>query len=223
MDKDNNKLAAGHKRNAGAAIIDGYHLYLKNLATIIRRTWPIALFYALTIGFIGYYSFMKVMPLTHGSSMPAKELIVLGIAILVYLLLVLLLVSTTVKLLNEHRSNGMITKGRWYGELHLKNIPTVFRVFWRILRRFWRYLAVTLVVFIITTIVSLFMESSAIYLSIAHLEAQESFMMEDPYQMPEHIGLITFVVFTFSALLQAYIHMSSLFPFYYAYDSNQQQ
>ena len=41
--------------------------------------------------------------------------------------------------------------------------------------------------------------------------------------MPEYIGRLNFAVFALMGFLQAYIHLSTLFPFYYLYGSIEQQ
>lgn len=215
----NDKLSASIQRNAGSMIIDGYHLFFKNLGTIIRRTWILAICYALSVGFSCYYYFIHIMPKLHTDAITFKELATFIGAAIVYLIFAILIIATILKMLTEHRNNDFVFRGKWYGELNVKTIPLAFKVFWRILKHVWRYFAVVLVVSIITIIVSCFMEGSAIYLSIAHMKAQESMAIGDPYQMPEHIGLITFGVFTFCAFIQAYLHASSLFPLYYAYCS----
>lgn len=229
MDKDNDKLSIDRKRSTGAALIDGYKLYFRNLDIIIRRTWTLAILYALTCGAIGYHFFMRLMPKLYATSdgmhidfkEQATELGIFALLIVIFACLVLLMISTVCQALKQHSQTGTMPRSHWYGSVNLKSIPSVLRAIWLIIKHFWRYIALTLVVFIITTIVCLLMESSAIYLSIAHIKAQQSVAMGDQIVMPEYIGLLTFAVFTFCGLLQAYIHISSLFPFYYAYYSKE--
>lgn len=70
---------------------------------------------------------------------------------------------------------------------------------------------------IITAVCTLLLEAPAFYVTVAHIEAQKSVAIGDPNGLPGSIGLMTFLAFAVSGFFQAYIHISTIFPFYYAY------
>ena len=218
MESIDQKLSYNRKRSIPAAIIDGYYLYLHHFAALLLRTWPLLLCYSLLTGFIGYYTLVKLSLPSPSNELPAfNELWPLLAATVAYIVLALLMIATVVKAMQEHRKSNTITSGRWYGSIGIMQVPLVFKIIWRCLRRFWRYIAIVLVVIIITALLTVVFESSAIYLSIAFKLAHESTANGNPAVMPESIGLITFATFAASGFFQALIHTSALFPFYYAY------
>ena len=229
MDKDNNTLRIDRKRNTGTAIIDGYKLFFKNIDIIIRRTWILAIIYALTCGAMAYYFFIHLMPKLYSTpngmnfnfKEQATEWGLFSAIVVFFFFMVLLLMASVYSALKQHSLTCIIPRSKWYGTINFKDIPSVAYTAWRAFKHLWHYIAIVMVVFIITTLMSLLMESSAIYLAVAHIKAQQSVVMGDQIVMPQHIGLITFAVFTFCGLLQAYIHTSSLFPFYYFYYSKE--
>jgi len=82
---------------------------------------------------------------------------------------------------------------------------------------------VAFVVLIATTLLMLVVQLPANILCLANLQSQMGALMEDPLGMPEYIGRLNFAVFALMGFLQAYIHLSTLFPFYYLYGSIEQQ
>lgn len=219
METIDQKLSYSRKRSIAAAIKDGYHLFLHHFAALLVRTWPLLLAYSLLLGFIGYFAFEKVSPsvqIAH-TLPPIKDMWPLIAALVGHFVLVVLMIATTIKALQEHRATDKISSGRWYGSIGFRQVPLVFKVFWRCLRRFWHYIAIILVVMINTVLLTAVFECSAIYLGIAYDLANESTAEGNPAVLPENIGLITFGTFTFCGFFQALIHTSVLFPFYYAY------
>lgn len=77
--------------------------------------------------------------------------------------------------------------------------------------------AVLLTTGIITLVCTLVLEAPAFYVTLAHIEAQKSVAIGDAYGFPDNIKLLTFTAFTFSGVMQAFIHISMLFPYYYVY------
>ena len=219
METIDQKLSYSRKRSIPAAIIDGYHLYLHHFGALLVRTWPLLLAYSLLLGYIAYFAFEKVSPsvqIAHKLP-PINDLWPLIGALAGYFVLVVLMIASTIKAMQEHRATDTIKRGHWYGSIGICQVPLVFKVLWRCLRRFWHYIAIILVVMIITTLLTVVFECSGIYLGIAYDLANESTAQGNPAVMPEHMGLITFVTFTFCGFFQALIHTSALFPFYYAY------
>ena len=41
--------------------------------------------------------------------------------------------------------------------------------------------------------------------------------MGDPLGMPDYLPLMTFIAFFVAGFVQAYVHLASIFPFYYAF------
>ena len=54
---------------------------------------------------------------------------------------------------------------------------------------------------------------------IANIKAYTGAAMGDPLGMPDYLPTLTFIAFTIAGFVQAYVHLVTLFPFYYAYGS----
>ena len=48
-------------------------------------------------------------------------------------------------------------------------------------------------------------------------------LQDDPTGMPDYMSWLNIVVFSLAGFIQAYIYLSSLFPFYYLYGSTEAQ
>ena len=83
--------------------------------------------------------------------------------------------------------------------------------------------ATTLVVVIITGLLTLVCELPAVIMGVANIKAYAGMATGDPLGLPEHIVPLTYCVFVLAGFVQAYVHLSSLFPIYYAYGSIEQQ
>ena len=82
---------------------------------------------------------------------------------------------------------------------------------------------VTLIVTIITTLLTLVVQLPANILYIANLQSQLGALQGDPFGMPEYMGKMNYVVFALMGFLQGYIHLSTLFPYYFLYGSIEKQ
>ena len=82
---------------------------------------------------------------------------------------------------------------------------------------------VALVVAIITMLLSLVVQMPANILYVANMQSQLGTLQGDPAGMPERMGLLNFVVFTIMGFIQGYIHLSTIFPYYYLYGSIEKQ
>lgn len=91
------------------------------------------------------------------------------------------------------------------------------------IRRLGAVFIVTLVVVIITMLLTLIVQLPANILYMANLQSQMGALYGDPLGMPEYIGRLNFAVFVLMGFLQAFIHLSTLFPLYYLYGSIEQQ
>jgi hypothetical protein len=90
--------------------------------------------------------------------------------------------------------------------------------------RHWGLLFATLfVVYIFTALLTLVCELPAVIIIVANTEAYAGLALGDPLGMPENIVPMTYCVFTLAGFIQAYVHLSTLFPLYYAYGSIEQQ
>lgn len=90
--------------------------------------------------------------------------------------------------------------------------------------RHWNLLFVTLIVTaIITSLLTLICELPAFVIGTANAKAYAGSAMGDPLGLPENMELIAFAAFFIAGFVQAYVHLYSIFPLYYAYGSIEQQ
>lgn len=79
--------------------------------------------------------------------------------------------------------------------------------------------AIAIVVVLFTVVMTLVIQLPAVILYSATVKSQLGLAYGDPAGMPEAMSWVSLVVFTLSGFVQAWIHLSTLFPFYYAYGS----
>lgn len=90
--------------------------------------------------------------------------------------------------------------------------------------RHWGLLFATLfVVCLFTGLLSLVCELPAVIMAAANTLAYVGLATGDPLGMPESMVPLTYIVFFLAGFIQAYVHLSSLYPLYYAYGSIEQQ
>lgn len=90
--------------------------------------------------------------------------------------------------------------------------------------RHWGMLfTVAFVTVIFSSIILTLTTLPAIILSIANIKAQMGVVMGDPLGMPDYIGKLTLLVFSFAGFIQAYVILSIFFPLYYASGSIETQ
>lgn len=90
--------------------------------------------------------------------------------------------------------------------------------------RYWGYIfAVLFVVLVIAAVILAITMFPATVLTIASMKAQAGAMMGDPLGMPSYMGWLSFLVFTLSGFIQAYVILATLFPAYYMAGSIEQQ
>ena len=86
--------------------------------------------------------------------------------------------------------------------------------------RHWGLLFATfIVVLLFTSLLSLVCELPAVIMIMANILAYVGLAQGDPLGMPENMVPLTYAVFFVAGFIQAYVHLSALFPFYYAYGS----
>ncbi len=86
--------------------------------------------------------------------------------------------------------------------------------------RHWGMLfAVAFIVAVFTWLLSMVCELPAVIMTVANAKAYAGLALGDPLGMPDSMVPMTYCVFTVAGFIQAYVHLSSLYPFYYAYGS----
>ena len=89
--------------------------------------------------------------------------------------------------------------------------------------RHWSLLFVTmLITAIITTTLTLVCELPAFIIGLANAKAYAGAAIGDPLNLPEHMVLMATIAFVIAGFVQAYVHLYSIFPLYYAYGSIEQ-
>ncbi len=77
--------------------------------------------------------------------------------------------------------------------------------------------AIAIVVVLLTVLLTLVIQLPAVILYTATVKSQLGLAYGDPAGMPEAMSWASLIVFALSGFVQAWIHLSTLFPFYYAY------
>ena len=72
---------------------------------------------------------------------------------------------------------------------------------------------------IVVIILTVFTEFPAFILFMANVQSQLGALQGDPLGMPSYMGWLNIVVFVIAGFIQAYVHLSFLFPMYYLYGS----
>ena len=90
--------------------------------------------------------------------------------------------------------------------------------------RYWGYIfAVLFVTGILVSLILAVTMLPAIILLTANIKAQAGAAMGDPLGMPSYMSWLSFLVFTLSGFIQAYILIASFMPLYYMAGSIEQQ
>lgn len=217
----NNDLLLLRPRSIAAVVRDGYRLYMGNFRQLFRASWPMALLYALAFAWLMsnmvYYIIpLHVVGLWHAISFAA------------FCLSALLLASYALAACREHKQSGSISRPKhWWGTW-----PPLSALVWIIksvrwgftVVRHWGMLFATLLVTaIITLLLTFFCELPGVIIGTANVKAYAGMFMGDELGMPDYLPTLTFVAFTIAGFIQAYVHLATIFPFYYAYGSIEQQ
>lgn len=220
-------------RSIAAIISDAYQLYTENFKQIFRASWPIAIIYALTFALATFLIIHDVLPITlaifHISSvdwMAVLSVCWLAIAVIVlFILAALLLASTAFGACKVHKATGEIPRpahwwGQWPGLWYLKMLWKAFIFFFNPgLRHFGTLFTTAFITMLFTMVLTFFCELPAIIIAIANIKAYTGQAAGDPLGMPDYLGTLTFIAFTIAGFIQAYVHLITVFPFYYAYGS----
>lgn len=86
-----------------------------------------------------------------------------------------------------------------------------------------RLFMTALVVWIVAGVTSALIQMPCIILALADVTAMKGVAHGDPLDMPQPLFWFNFATFALGGLLQAYIHLTTLFPFYYQWGSIKEQ
>ena len=222
-----------------AVIRDGYQLYTGNFRRLFKASWIMAIVYALAFALMTSRLIYDVLPMAVSLSAYPLEQIDwwevtkanwLAIAsVLLFLITVLLLASYALTACREHKQTATIApSAHWWGTwprpkalmLLLKGLRWLFP---RGLRHFGLLFATLIVTAIITLLLTFFCELPGFIIGIANVKAYTGVAMGDNLGMPDYLPTLTFIAFTITGFIQGYMHLSTIFPFYYAYGSIEAQ
>ena len=220
-------------RSIASIFFDAYQLYTENFKQLFRASWPIAIIYALAFALATFLFISDLLPLA--VSLPALtaanigDIIVASIlslaAQLLFILAALLLASTAFWACREHKATGSIPRpahwwgvwpGLWYVKLLWKSVCFLFRPG---LRHFGTLFATFCIFLLFTAVLTLLCELPAFIIGIANIKAYAGAAAGDPLGMPDYMGTLTFAAFVIAGFIQAYVHLLTVFPLYYAYAS----
>lgn len=220
-------------RSIASIFFDAYQLYTENFKQLFRASWPIAIIYALAFALATFLFISDLLPLA--VSLPALtaanigDIIVASIltlaAQLLFILAALLLASTAFWACREHKATGSIPRpahwwgvwpGLWYVKLLWKSVCFLFR---HGLRHFGTLFATFCIFLLFTVVLTLLCELPAFIIGIANIKAYAGAAAGDPLGMPDYMGTLTFAAFVIAGFIQAYVHLLTVFPLYYAYAS----
>ena len=110
----------------------------------------------------------------------------------------------------------------WLADGRVQLAPPV-RGYGRGLRHWGLLFATFIVVCLFTGLLTLVCELPAVIMAIANTMAYAGMATGDPLGMPENMATLTYGVFLVAGFIQAFVHLSTLYPLYYAYGSIEQQ
>lgn len=223
MELNNDLSVHRAPRSMQAVLSDGYRLYAQNFTRLLRSSWIQAIIYALVTGASMTYFYCHLLPLAldPDASMVAALAVWLGSGLCFLLAAILFAFAGGVAPLHDHfLSDAIHSPRRWWGcwpwRLMLKGLTALPRMLWQVIRhQLGTLIVVILVTGLIVVVASAVFQLPALILSTANTQAQLGLAAGDEVNLPENIGWLNFATFSFCGLLQAYIHLSTLFPLYY--------
>lgn len=227
---EKNDLSIHRSRSVQAMLSDGYKLYTRHFSHLMRSSWIQALFYAFAFGFTMAIFFTNILPLLMDDRSISSELFPwIGSILLFVAAAVLMAVSGGVAPLQQHAQTDTIgTPRRWWGRwpwrLTLRSIVQLPKMLWAVMRRQpSRLISICLIMLLVVLVASLLFMLPAIVMTIANMEASKGMAAGDAVQMPDNLFVLNFITFAFCGLLQAYIHLSTLFPLYYLWGNQKNE
>ena len=224
---ENSELDAHRVRSISAIIRDGYLLYSNNFKRMFRASWLIAIVYALTFAWMMSYLVNDIIPLsvaiqsnmTDPTSLGIQYLLFLGI-MQIFEIVAIIFASCGFKACYEHYTTGEIVRTKhWWGTFPMKTffkliIPAICWFF-----RNWRHwgflIGMMILVDILIYVITIFCGLPGSIMMLANIKAYTGAMMGDPLGMPDYLSTMSFAAFTIAGFIQAYVHLWSVFPFYY--------
>ena len=201
---------------------DGYRLFGRNFSRLVRSSWIQAVLYALAFGLTMALFFTNILPrLLEHRSISSDLLVWFGSILLFIVAAILLAVAGGVVPLQQHAETNAIDAphhwwGRWPWKSTLRSIVRLPKMLWEVMRRQpGRFISVCLVMLLVVLVSTVLFMLPAVVMAIANFEASTGRAAGDAVQMPENLFTLNFATFAVCGLLQAYIHLSTLFPLYY--------
>ena len=224
-------LALLRKRSMASIISDAYRLYMDNFKKLFRASWPLAIIYAAVFALTTNLFIRDVLTavttisdwsMVDWSAFLSHCWMAIG-SMLLFVIAALLLASTAFWACRCHKQTGAIERslhwwGVWPSLWYPKTLGKSIKWFFKPGFRYWgMFFATWLITMFITTAITLFCELPAVIIGIANVKAYTGAAMGDPLGMPDYLPLMTFIAFFVAGFVQAYVHLSSIFPFYYAF------
>lgn len=157
-----------------------------------------------------------------------------GLIIVIAMLFMYAVIYTTGILLKGHLSRtalGLLIVGETGGFALL--LPLLYLTMtqyimmkgnWHQALRYWgSAIIISMVVCIVFGLLSIVTELPAAVLLFANITSMSGTLLGDPSGMPDYMSWLNIIVFTLAGFMQAYIYLSTLFPFYYLYGSVETQ
>ena len=220
-------------RSIAAITQHAYQLYMGNFKRLFRASWPMAVIYALTFALATNLVIRDILPVF--ITLPEWGDINWGAllqhcwqaiaAILLFMAAQLLFASTAFWACRSHKQTAEIARtphwwgawpGLWYPKMLWKALVWLLKTGWRHLGTLF---ATALITMFITVALTFFCELPAFIIGFANIRAYTGAAMGDPLGMPDYLPTMTFVAFVIAGFVQAYVHLVTVFPFYYAYGS----
>lgn len=170
--------------------------------TCLSVFWLIAISIVINL-FLGGVAFLCVKALGKITAMVA-----ICVAVLIVAIALLPLVYVLMKYVLTPKASFLKIMGSAYS-IGLRHLGSIF--------------IVTLVVAIVTSLLSLVVQLPANILYVANLQSQLGVLQGDPIGMPDYMGRLNFAIFALMGFLQGYIHLSTIFPYYFLYGSIEKQ
>ena len=219
---EKNELSLDRSRSIQAVLSDGYRLFGRYFSRLLQSSWIQAVIYALAFGFTMAVFFTNILPLLMEHRSLSSELLPwIGSILLFVIAAILLAVAGGVAPLQQHAETDAISAprhwwGRWPWKLTLRSIVRLPKMLWSVLRRQpGRLLSVCLIMLLVVLVTTMLFMLPAVVMTIANIEASTGRAAGDAVEMPENLFAINFATFAVCGLLQAYIHLTTLFPLYY--------
>lgn len=216
-------------RSIQAVLTDGWRLYAQNFWRLLRASWLQAVVYALLLGFSMTYFFTSLLPRLMAHVSPMPEAIVWGVSVVVFLVGAYVFAAAGgLAPLKQHWQTGAIAQPRrWWGcwpwrlMLHgLKALPAMLIQMFKG-KQLGKLIVVLLFMLLLVLVATVFFQMPAIILAAANIEGQASLAAGDMADLPDHLWLLNFATFSICGLLQAFIHLATLFPIYYIWRNTQ--